>query len=154
MDIEVRTSLLDEIIKLEPKFDISIALDDLKIILNKAYDDLQAYSKRDPSSNNDMKYILHTYLSYRAVLYHRVAHAVYSSGAADTARKISEYTKLKTGIEIHPACNIGRRFVLDHGVGTVIGETTVIGDDCYFLQNVILGAGILPTMIGGKGIPL
>jgi serine O-acetyltransferase len=55
-------------------------------------------------------------------------------------KKISEYIKVRTGIEIHPAAKIGKNFVIDHGVGTVIGETCVIGDNCYFLQQIILGA--------------
>ena len=140
MKPEIQTSLLNTVAGIESKFGLLISSGDLEKILSLAYDDLQAFSNRDPSSKNDMNYILNTYLSYRAVLYYRIAHSIYLNGNYKIARRISEYAKLKTGIEIHPACNIGKRFVLDHGVGTVIGETTIIGDDCYFLQNIILGA--------------
>ena len=56
------------------------------------------------------------------------------------ARKISEHTKSITGIEIHPNATIGEYFIIDHGFGTVIGETSIIGDYCYILQGVILGS--------------
>lgn len=113
---------------------------DFEEITNLCLEDLQAFSAKDPSSNNDMNYIFETYISFLAVLYYRIAHKLFTTGNHYIARLISENCKILTGIEIHPAANIGKRFVIDHGIGTVIGETTTIGDDCYILQCVILGA--------------
>lgn len=84
-------------------------------------------------------------------MYYRIANAFYyyktlKSGVEmqsvfrNVARKLSETSKVKTGIDIHPGAIIGEKFVIDHGVGTVIGETCVIGRSCYILQGVILGA--------------
>lgn len=70
------------------------------------------------------------------------------------AKKISEYLKVKTGIEIHPASKIGNNFVIDHGVGTVIGETCIIGDNCYFLQNIILGSSKIALNEHGSRHPI
>lgn len=108
-------------------------------------DDLLAYVKKDPAAHNDVDYVFYTYPSFRAVMSYRVANRLYYHDAHSkklryVARKISERAKVMTGIEIHPAARIGKRFVIDHGIGTVIGETTVIGDDCYILQCVIMGA--------------
>lgn len=140
MDKEVKSRLDDFIRKAEEKFELHLSEQERMDICISSYEDLKSFSRRDPSSHNDMLYILNTYLSYRAVLFYRIAHALHLKGESACARKCSEDAKLKTGIEIHPACVIGKRFVLDHGVGTVIGETTVIGDDCYILQSVIFGS--------------
>lgn len=80
-------------------------------------------------------------------------HSVYKKGFYSHAKLISENAKIKTGIEIHPACTIGKRFVLDHGIGTVIGETCHIGDDCYILQSVILGSSKIANNKNGKHHP-
>lgn len=69
------------------------------------------------------------------------------------ARRISEESKVNTGIEIHPAAQIGRRFVIDHGFGTIIGETSDIGDDCYILQEVVLGATGVKGNASGRRHP-
>lgn len=115
-----------------------------------AAEDLHALASRDPSAHGSWRYVLRSYTSFHAVLSYRLAHALLTTAAGmsrrtaphveATARSISEQAKVNTGVEIHPAARIGRRFVLDHATGTVIGETTVIGDDCYLLQGVILGA--------------
>jgi serine acetyltransferase len=89
-------------------------------------------------------------LSYKAVLIYRVAHYFYLKNHIDLATKLSEYSKVLTNIEIHPAATIGKNFVLDHGVGTVIGETVIIGDDCYILQEVILGSGKIANNENGQ----
>ncbi len=89
---------------------------------------------------NEIKNILETSLSYQSVLYYRIAHYLYHNNNQLMARKISEYAKKMTNIEIHPAAKIGKNFVIDHGIGTVIGETAEIGNNCYLLQNVILGS--------------
>ncbi|NUR62953.1 MAG: serine acetyltransferase [Catenulispora sp.] len=115
-------------------------------------EDLLALSGRDPAAHGDPWYCYHSSSSFAAVAAHRVAHAllglrsgVEEPGRRDrliacAARRISEDAKVRTGVEIHPAACIGRRIVVDHGWGTVIGEHTRIGDDCYFLQNVVLGS--------------
>lgn len=114
---------------------------DYEKILEIAYEDLIAYKEKDPSSKNDEIYILKSYFSYFAVLSYRIAnHIYYNNHDIYMAKRISELAKIKSGIEIHPAAKIGKRFVTDHAVGTVIGETVIIGDDCYILQNVVLGA--------------
>ena len=88
-------------------------------------------------------------LSYRVANYF-----YYEKNDKKTARKIAEFAKVKTGVEIHPASCIGERFVLDHTVGTVIGETTIIGNDCYILQNVILGARKIASNKNEKRHPI
>lgn len=122
----------------------------VKHISKQAHNDLLAFAAKDPASKKSPKYILDSYLSFHAVLKYRVANALvsnlkkfdesYSNCLETIARKISEKAKAETGIEIHPAAQIGERFIIDHGFGTVIGETSVIGNDCYLLQGVILGA--------------
>jgi serine O-acetyltransferase len=111
-------------------------------------------------AKEDIKYVLTSYKSLNAVIMYRVAHLIHkycddfmSNSENDQsevegvklflqaqARKLSDNTKASTGVEIHPAAKIGKRFVVDHGYGTVIGETCEIGDDCYILQGVTLGA--------------
>ncbi|MFJ8622043.1 serine O-acetyltransferase [Kitasatospora sp. NPDC093550] len=111
-------------------------------------EDLAAFAGRDAAAHGDQRYIYSGYLSFRSVMAHRLAHAVGTlrlpGVPADLltaqARRISEEARLATGVEIHPGAAIGRRFVVDHGSGTVIGEDCEIGDDCYFLQNIVLGA--------------
>ena len=70
---------------------------------------------------------------------HRVSHELYRNGHYFSARAISQTARLLTGIEIHPAAKIGKRFFIDHGMGVVIGETAEIGDDCTLYQGVTLG---------------
>jgi serine O-acetyltransferase len=116
--------------------------------VGRAVQDLHALVQRDPAAHGSWRYVWNTYSSFRAVLAYRVAHALHTGGqgndcperCAGAARAIMETAKVQTGVEIHPAAVIGRRFVLDHGVGTVIGETAMIGDDCYVLQGVVVGA--------------
>lgn len=103
--------------------------------------DMNAFLEKDPSANNDYKFLLLSYSSFDAVIGYWVSNYIFSKYRKTIeSKKISEYFKVKTGIEIHPAARIGHSFVIDHGVGTVIGETCVIGDNCYFLQQVILGS--------------
>jgi serine O-acetyltransferase len=109
-------------------------------------EDLFAFSEKDPACGGDKFYIINSYLSFKAVVYYRIFSFIYQMDNLDKnyrrtlARCISEKCKVVTGIEIHPGASIGRRFIIDHGIGTVIGETCKIGDDCYVLQSVILGS--------------
>ena len=112
-----------------------------------AKNDLIAFSKKDPSASNDLTILAQTSTSYSAVLHYRLAHFLFYSNLKLSNKEkesyaylISQRGKLKSGAEIHFKAKIGERFVLDHGYGTVFGDTTVIGDDCYILGGVILGA--------------
>ncbi|PHM30223.1 serine O-acetyltransferase [Xenorhabdus innexi] len=134
--------LLSKIVFLLNKFNINYIEEiDVSNILSHTYEDMNSFLIKDPSTYNNSKYLLLSFSSFDAVVGYRVASVIYNKyNKIIDAKKISEYCKVKTEIEIHPACKIGSRFVIDHGVGTVIGETCKIGTDCYLLQNVILGA--------------
>ncbi|MDR0951432.1 MAG: serine O-acetyltransferase [Oscillospiraceae bacterium] len=97
-----------------------------------------AYKKRDPAARSAVEIAL-LYPGVRAVLAHRRAHKHYEKGHFYRARHISQHARRATGIEIHPGATIGRRLVIDHGMGVVIGETTQIGDDVLLYQGVTLG---------------
>ena len=99
---------------------------------------LAAYQRRDPAARSKLEVFL-LYPGVHAVLWHRVAHWLYLRHRYFLARWISQRVRKKTGIEIHPGATIGRRLVIDHGMGIVIGETTEIGDDCLLYQGVTLG---------------
>ena len=101
-------------------------------------EDLGVVFDRDPAARNTFE-ILTAYPGVHALLFHRLAHATWNLGAKWLARMISHIARWLTGIEIHPAAQIGRRFFIDHGMGVVIGETAVIGDDCTLYHGVTLG---------------
>jgi serine O-acetyltransferase len=101
-------------------------------------DDIQAVFERDPAARSKLEVLL-CYPGVHAVLIHRVAHALWRRGWLLAARFLSQFARWLTGIEIHPAAQIGRRLLIDHGMGVVIGETAVIGDDVTLYQNVTLG---------------
>ena len=79
------------------------------------------------------------YPSFRAILSYRRAHRLYEKGHYFLARWISQRSRKKTGIEIHPGAQIGKGLFIDHGAGVIIGETTIIGDNCTLYQGVTLG---------------
>lgn len=122
-------------------------------------EDLIAYAYRDPASRGRGELILESYASFKAVLFYRLAHQVWNfpdpghGMFSRMALKLSNQGKILSGAEIHPAARIGRRFVLDHGYGTVIGETCVIGNDCYILCGVTLGARGIANNPDGKRHP-
>lgn len=99
---------------------------------------LQAYKKYDPSAKSLLE-VLICYPGPKAVLLHRIAHFFYSIQLFLIARLVSEISRLLTGIEIHPGAKIGQRLVIDHGMGVVIGETAIIGDDCLIYHGSTLG---------------
>lgn len=124
--------------------------------------DLNAFAAKDPASRGSVEEIAFGYSSYKAVLHYRLAHAILHIASPDDDRNreiasvatlVSARGKLLSGAEIHPRCHIGRRFVLDHGWGTVIGETSRIGDDCYLLGGVVLGATGISANPSGKRHP-
>lgn len=137
---EILKELTDNVTNILLENDITISEEDKLKIVYQAFGDLIMFSKKDPSADGNALYILESYLSYQATLMYRISHLVGIKYDIVLSRKLSERSKLYTGIEIHPLAKIGKNFVLDHGIGTVIGETVSIGDNCYFLQNIILGS--------------
>ena len=99
---------------------------------------IAAYQARDPAARSWMEILL-LYPGIKAVRSHRLAHWCYRHDLKFLARFISQRSRRRTGIEIHPGAVIGRRLVIDHGMGIVIGETAEIGDDCLIYHGVTLG---------------
>ena len=99
---------------------------------------IQAYMKNDPAARNRLEVLL-LYPGVKALGMHRIAHLLHRWGIPLVPRAISEFSRWITGIEIHPGARIGRRLVIDHGMGIVIGETAEIGDDCVIYHGVTLG---------------
>ena len=100
--------------------------------------DLNAVLERDPAARNRAE-VFFLYSGFKAVRSHRKANWFYKHNLKFIARWISQRSRHKTGIEIHPGATIGKGLFIDHGMGVVIGETTVIGDNCTIYQNVTLG---------------
>ena len=100
--------------------------------------DIQCILERDPAARSRWD-VVFSYPGFHAVVLHRVAHSCWNSGWRWLARWISHWGRFLTGIEIHPGATIGRRFFIDHGMGVVIGETAVIGDDVTLYHGVTLG---------------
>ncbi len=101
-------------------------------------EDIATAQRRDPAARGALEVLL-TYPGIHALITHRLARALWLAGVPLLPRLISNLARLLTGIEIHPGARIGRRLFIDHGMGIVIGETAVIGDDCHLLQGVTLG---------------
>ena len=100
--------------------------------------DLQAAMDGDPAARNKLEIFL-LYSGYKAVRKYRRAHWFYLHNMKFIARWLSQRARHKTGVEIHPGATIGKGLFIDHGMGVVIGETTVIGDYCLLYQNCTLG---------------
>ena len=101
-------------------------------------EDIQAFLDRDPAARNCFE-IYFLYPGFKAIRMYRRAHKHFLKGHFFRARLISQKAARKTGIEIHPGATIGKRLVIDHGTGIVIGETAEIGDDVLLYQGVTLG---------------
>lgn len=101
-------------------------------------DDIHAILARDPAARSAMD-VLFFYPGVHALVFHRLGHGLWNGGWMRLARFVSLVSRFLTGIEIHPAAEIGKRFFIDHGMGTVIGETAQIGDDVTLYHNVTLG---------------
>jgi serine O-acetyltransferase len=101
-------------------------------------EDIRVVFDRDPAARSTLE-ILTAYPGLHAVMFHRLAHWLWGAGAKWLGRMVSHVARWLTGIEIHPGAVIGRRFFIDHGMGVVIGETAVIGDDCTLYHGVTLG---------------
>ena len=97
-----------------------------------------AYRQRDPAARSSLEVLL-CYPGLHAVLWHKLAHGLWRRGFRLPARMVAHLSRFLTGIEIHPAAVVGRRLIIDHGMGVVIGETAVVGDDVYLYHQVTLG---------------
>lgn len=107
-------------------------------MFNELRELIKAYRERDPAARSNLEVYL-LYPGVRAIQRHRRANWFYRHKMFFIARWISQGTRRITGIEIHPAAKIGKRFVIDHGMGVVIGETAEVGDDVLIYQGVTLG---------------
>ena len=106
-------------------------------MFNNLKETIAAYQARDPAARSWLEILL-LYPGIKAVHSHRLAHWCYRHNLKFLARAISQRSRRRTGIEIHPGATIGRRLVIDHGMGIVIGETAEIGDDCLLYHGVTL----------------
>lgn len=101
-------------------------------------EDIAAVFERDPAAKSWLE-VVTCYPGLHALWFHRINHWLWQSGPRTPARFLSQVARWLTGIEIHPAALIGRRFFIDHGSGVIIGETSIVGDDCTIYQGVTLG---------------
>lgn len=99
---------------------------------------------RDPAARSRWEVVL-CYPGFHAIVFHRVSHPLWMRGWRVLARWISQIGRFVTGIEIHPGAVIGKSFFVDHGMGVVVGETAVIGDNVTLYQSVTLG-GVSPSV--------
>ena len=106
--------------------------------LSRIHEDIGAAMRRDPAARSATEVLL-TYPGVHALLIYRIAHRIDAVGYPLVARVLSHLGRMLTGIEIHPRAQIGHDFFIDHGMGVVIGETTIINDHCHLLQGVTLG---------------
>lgn len=102
-------------------------------------EDIETVLRKDPAAKSWVEVVL-LYPGVHAVWLYRIAHWFWEHGFRLTGRFISEFARQFRGVEIHPGAEIGRRFFIDHGMGTVIGETAIIGDDVHMYHGVTLGA--------------
>lgn len=109
--------------------------------------DVEATYEGDPAAKSHDE-VIFSYPGIYAILVHRVAHQLFELEVPLLPRIMSEYAHSVTGIDIHPGASIGRRFVIDHGTGVVVGETTKIGNNVRIYQGVTLGALSLPPNAG------
>ncbi len=107
-------------------------------MFDRLREDIGSVFDRDPAARNTFE-VLTTYPGLHALLFHRMAHFLWRHNIKWLARFISYLSRMVTGIEIHPGAQIGRRFFIDHGMGVVVGETAIIGDDCTLYHGVTLG---------------
>ena len=105
-------------------------------------EDINAALQNDPAAKSRLEVIL-CYPGVHALLLHRIAHFLWGKGWILLSRLISHINRFLTGIEIHPAAEIGRGVFIDHGMGVVIGETAVVGDGCIIYKGVVLGGTTL-----------
>jgi len=126
-------------------------------LLNSIRNDINAALKRDPAAHGAIEVIL-AYPGFHARQFHRLAHTLHNARVPVLPRVIAHFSRLVTGIEIHPGARIGEGLFIDHGMGVVIGETTIIGDNCSLTQGVTLGGTSTrrekrhPTLLEGVSV--
>lgn len=126
------------------------------IMFTRLREDIATIRERDPAARSAWE-VLTCYPGLHALMFHRIAHACWRANWRWLGRFVSQIGRWMTGIEIHPGATLGRRVFIDHGMGVVIGETAVVGDDCTIYQGVTLGGTSLargakrhPTL--GRGV--
>jgi serine O-acetyltransferase len=119
------------------------------MIFKLLVEEIDAIMARDPAARSRLEVVL-CYPGFHAVVLHRVANGLWRHGWRLAGRFVSHIARVATGIEIHPGATIGRRFFVDHGMGTVLGETSEVGDDVTLYQGVTLGG---TSLDGGKRHP-
>jgi serine O-acetyltransferase len=107
-------------------------------ILRSLKEDLATARAHDPAARSDVEVFL-AYSGLHAIWTYRLTHRLWIAGWYLPARLVSQFARFLTGIEIHPGATLGRRFFIDHGMGVVIGETAVVGDDVMLYHGVTLG---------------
>ncbi len=123
----------------KPEVQVAAFFDSLPGLREQILEDAEAIYRGDPAARS-LAEVIHSYPGFFAIAVHRVAHWFFGRKFPSLARMFSEYAHSKTGIDIHPAAQIGPGFCIDHGTGIVIGETTEIGKDVKIYQGVTLGA--------------
>lgn len=106
--------------------------------VTQTFEDIKTIYDKDPAARN-LAEVFFCYPGLHALIFHRIAHKLNYWKIPFVPRLISQVSRFLTGIEIHPGARIGRRFFIDHGMGVVIGETTIIGNDVLVYQGVTLG---------------
>jgi serine O-acetyltransferase len=107
-------------------------------VLARATEDVAAVLANDPAARSRLEVVL-VYPGLHALWLHRIAHDLWNDGNALEARVLSHLNRFVTGIDIHPGATVGRRVVIDHGMGMVIGETATVGDGCLLYKGIVLG---------------
>lgn len=110
----------------------------IKRVIDKIKEDIKVIYEKDPAANN-LAEVIFCYPGLQALILHRIAHKLAYWNVPFLPRFISYWSRIFTGIDIHPKASIGNRFFIDHGTGVVIGETAIIGDDVLIYQQVTLG---------------
>jgi serine O-acetyltransferase len=113
-------------------------LTDRVTILTRLKEDLATARAHDPAARSGLEVFL-VYSGLHAIWTYRLTHRLWLAGRRFSARLLSQFARFLTGIEIHPGAKIGRRFFIDHGMGVVIGETAIVGDDVMLYHGVTLG---------------
>jgi serine O-acetyltransferase len=107
-------------------------------VFDTVREDLDAVLERDPAAKSRLQVAV-LYSGLHAIWAYRLTHRIHAAGMVFLARWLAQAARFLTGVEIHPAASIGRRFFIDHGMGVIIGETAVLGDDVLLYQGVTLG---------------
>jgi serine O-acetyltransferase len=115
------------------------------MILSRIKENIDAIFDQDPAARSRLEVVL-CYPGFHAVTMHHLSHLLWTHDFYTLARCVSHFSRVTTGIEIHPGATLGRRVFIDHGMGVVIGETTIVGNDVVIYQGVTLGAGASARM--------